>query len=77
MVDTRPTSRGIRRRRLCLGCGFRWSTREVMVADDVGDDLPAPVELEAALRLLQVALGLPGPYQATGLPENTEREGEG
>jgi len=29
VVDSRPNSKGVRRRRQCRNCGLRWSTQEI------------------------------------------------
>lgn len=75
VIDTRPTSLGIRRRRECLACGARWTTREIVVGADAEDvELPSKADVAAALRLLQVALGIAEPYQATGILDTPESE---
>jgi len=31
VIETRPASMGTRRRRVCVECGHRWSTRETVM----------------------------------------------
>lgn len=33
VIDTRPNVNGLRRRRVCKACGFRFTTAEMIVAD--------------------------------------------
>lgn len=52
VIDTRGTQRGyIRRRRECTRCGFRFSTREVLM-----HEARLPIEIDSRLAELQHAV---------------------
>ena len=47
VTDSRPCQDGVRRRRKCLVCGARWTTRERMENDaDLTGGLPQEMNLE-------------------------------
>lgn len=56
-VDSRPSSDGtaVRRRRECLSCKLRWSTREQV--EERTPDFAALDDVRESLRVLQQALG--------------------
>jgi transcriptional regulator NrdR family protein len=51
--DSRASTDGIRRRRVCTDCGHRWTTYEI--SSSYRDQLRREIYLEAATRLAELA----------------------
>ena len=56
VVDSRPNEVGIRRRRSCKDCGFRWSTMELPVADHEAETAKQRAELTKRIEDLTALL---------------------